>query len=173
MARVFKQLTTRTINGRKVRTRSFKWYVEYSDGEGIRRRVPGYRDKAATQQLGNELERKAERRRAGLVDRFDEHRQRLLREHVDDWRASLVAKGTSECQADQLTNRVRRVFDGCGFHRWPDLRASSIQSFVAGLRAEGRDKKPGKDIEHSNSKLLSTSVQAIRTVGRVRPASRI
>ena len=58
MARVFKHSYTK--NGKAQKTR--KWYIEYRDADGIRQRVPGYVDKAATQQKAAELERESERR---------------------------------------------------------------------------------------------------------------
>ena len=57
MARVFKH--SHTKNGVQKKTR--KYHIEYRDADGIRRRVPGYTDKAATQQRAAELEREAER----------------------------------------------------------------------------------------------------------------
>ena len=60
MARLLKQRYTVTDGqGRKATRKSKKWYVEFRDGQGIRRRVPGFTDKAATQQLASELERNA------------------------------------------------------------------------------------------------------------------
>ena len=100
MARIFRQTTTKTIDGCKVRTKSRKWYVEYRDGQGIRRRKAGFANKAATRQLAAELERQAEHEASGLRDRCAEHRKRPLTRHVDDWRETLIAKGTTEKHAD-------------------------------------------------------------------------
>ena len=58
MARIFKQCYTTNRKGRKTKRQTRKWYVEYRDAQGIRRRVAGYTDKAATQQLEAELERR-------------------------------------------------------------------------------------------------------------------
>jgi hypothetical protein len=110
MARVFRQhYTTKAPDGRKITKKSRKWYVEYRDGQGIRRRVPGYTDKPATQQLAAELERRAAQEQSGLVDRFAEHRKRPLIEHVDNFHEALAAKGTTEKHADLVTGRVHAL----------------------------------------------------------------
>ncbi len=58
MASIFRQkYGAKDKRGQKVTRQSAKWYVEYRDSQGIRRRVPGYRDRAATVQLAAELER--------------------------------------------------------------------------------------------------------------------
>ncbi len=64
-----------------VKTKSRKWWGRFKDEHGVERRVPLAVDKAAAQSMLNELVRRTERRAAGLIDRFDEHRQRLVAEH--------------------------------------------------------------------------------------------
>ncbi len=50
---------------RRGRTRqSSKWYTEIPDPKGIRHRIPGFRDRAATEELGRKLERLSELRAA-------------------------------------------------------------------------------------------------------------
>jgi len=107
MARVFRQqYTQRTPDGGRATRESAKWHVEYRDAQGIRRRVPGYTDKAATQQLASELERSAAREQSRLVDRFAVHRKRPLAEHLTDWRASLLAKSVTEKHAELTVRRA-------------------------------------------------------------------
>ncbi|MCH7872130.1 MAG: hypothetical protein IID33_10565, partial [Planctomycetes bacterium] len=116
MARIFKQhYTAKAPSGGRVTKQSRRWYVEFRDADGVRRRVPGFADKAATQQLAAELERNAERVESGLVDRFAEHRKRRLTDHVSDWHDAIIGKGTTSKHADLIRNRAQRVFDGCRF----------------------------------------------------------
>ncbi len=133
MARLFRQRYTKTTpDGRKVTQQSRKWYVEYRDGQGIRRRVPGYGDKQATQQLASELERQAAREQSGLVDRHEPHRKRALVEHLEDWKATL-GKNTAKEVAQKVT-RVRRVCDEAGFCFWPDIDQVGVWRFIGKLR---------------------------------------
>ncbi len=134
MARIFRQRYTQ--NG--TTKQSAKWYVEYTDADRIRRRVPGFKDKGATQQLAAELERNAERQRAGLVDAFAEHRKRPLKAHLVDWHAALVARGTSGDHADLVKSRAHRALTVCGFVYPPDVSASRLQAYLGELREAGR-----------------------------------
>ena len=79
--------------GRKVRRKLKKWYIKYRDADGKVRCVPGYTDKAATQQLAAELEREAAQRTSGVIDRFSEQRKRPIAEHLADYERYLEGKG--------------------------------------------------------------------------------
>jgi hypothetical protein len=50
-----------TEDGQKVLLENRKWYVEYRDASGVVRKVPGFADKKATEQLAADLEKKAAR----------------------------------------------------------------------------------------------------------------
>lgn len=90
MARVFRQTyTKRARGGRRVTRQAKKWYIEYADATGTTRRVPGYKDKRASEQKAADLERHAERERAGILDVTYEHTQALVAEHIDAWLADL------------------------------------------------------------------------------------
>ncbi|HUU17865.1 MAG TPA: hypothetical protein VMW72_11990 [Sedimentisphaerales bacterium] len=61
MASIFKQqYTTKDQNGKRVKKKSAYWYIDYKATGGTRKRIKGFKDKAATAQLAAELERKAE-----------------------------------------------------------------------------------------------------------------
>ncbi len=124
-------------DGKTLRRKSRKWYIEYVDGEGIPRRKAGFTDKSATIQLAAELERAAARRQSGLVDRFAEHRKRPLTVHLDEWHAALLHKGNTATHADLSRNRVRRIFTDCRFTFWPDMIASRVAAFISDLRGAG------------------------------------
>jgi len=127
-----------TRNGKLVLAESRKWYIEYVNADGITRRVPGYTDKRATEQRAAELERIAAYKDVGLIDQHAEHRKRPLTEHLDEWHAALIAKGTTDKQAREVHTRACRVIAGCRFTRWTDLSASKVQAFVADLRKAGK-----------------------------------
>ncbi len=68
------------------------------------------------------------------MDRFKEHRKRPLKEHLADFKASLIAKGNTLRYADQRKKRIETVFDACGFRAWQDISASKIQKVISTLR---------------------------------------
>ena len=91
-----------------------KWYGDYTDGSGVRKRVALAKDKTASQFMLAELERQADRARAGLTDRFEEWRKLPLAIHLADWQKSLegLADGGKLVfgRAERLIDALRAVF---------------------------------------------------------------
>ncbi len=135
MASIFKRKRrVKLPNGKTVIQQSAKWHIKFIDADGIERRAVGFKDKTASQQLAAKLEKEAELARAGIIDRYKEHRTRPLIQHLEDFRQSLLAKGCTTKHADQVTSRARRIVEGCQFKTWTDISASKVQGYLAGLR---------------------------------------
>ena len=135
MASIYRRKrTVKLATGKTVPRRSAKWHMKYTDADGIERRVPGFKDKTATQQLAATLEKEAELAKAGIVDRYREHSRKPLAEHLEDFRQSLLAKGNIAKHADQTAYRVKRIVDGCKFAFWNDIQPSRVQKYLAELR---------------------------------------
>ena len=138
MASVFKRKRkVKLASGKTVTRQSKSWYVKYRDAEGIERRVRGYKDKTATQQLAAKLEKEAELEHSGVVDRYKQHRKTPLAEHLEDFLQSLLSKGNTIKHAKQVTSRVKRIIEGCKFLYWSDIQASKTQRFLADLQKSG------------------------------------
>ncbi len=138
MASIFKQkYTARDKNGGKVRKQSRFWYIDYKDADGVRRRVKGFKDKAATVQWAAQLEREAEQAQVGIIDRYKEHRKKPLLAHLDDYKASLLNKGNTDKHACLVYNRARAVITACGFAFMADISASKVQGYLADRRRAG------------------------------------
>jgi integrase len=71
--------------------------------------------------------------RWGLVD---DRRTKSLAEHVDDWKQSILAGGSTDRHAELLAGRVGKAFDGCRFRKWSDVSASKLQTCLADLRKD-------------------------------------
>jgi hypothetical protein len=71
----------------------------------------------------------------GITDRFAEHRQRALPEHVEDFGRYLAATGNTADYVKKTVARCRAVAEGCRFGRIGDTRPSGAVEFLAGLRA--------------------------------------
>ena len=67
------------------------------------------------------------------MDRYKEHRRKALAEHLEDFRQSLLAKGTKK-HAMQTAQRVKIVLEGCKFVTWNDIQPSKVQNCIASLR---------------------------------------
>ncbi len=146
MATIYRQqYTAKADDGRKVTKTARKWYIDYTDyvdGEPVRRRVAGYTDKVATQQRAAELERKAERRKAGIIDKGDELQLRPLSEHLAAWSDALYDKGTTAKQADLIVSRVKAAFAGINAKLWGELDANKVLSYLAERRSPRVERLP-------------------------------
>ena len=166
MASIFKQQYTAKDpkTGKRVKKKSKFWYVDYKGLDGIRKRVKGYKDKQATAQLAARLEREAELAAEGIVDRFKEHRKRPLKEHLADFKASLIAKGNTSKHANLVYARAKKVVGGCRFALWSDISSSSVQRYLAQLRkdkvVESEDGK--KTIKGISPQTFNFYLQAIK-----------
>jgi len=159
MASIFKQqYTTIGKDGKRIKKKSAYWYIDYKAAGGMRKRLKGFKDKTATVQLAAKLEKEAELAQAGVIDRFKEHRKRPLKEHLEDFKASLVAKSNTEKHAEQQTRRIKAVFDTCGFNTWQDISASKVQKAISTLHKTAkiieREKLNGKLIRKRKEKDL-------------------
>lgn len=109
MARVFKQTyTKKTPGGGRVTKKTRKWYIDYTDATGKPCRVPGYTDKRATEQKAAELERDADRQRAGIVDIALEHVEAPLVDHIKDWIDDLERAKRSPEYVRKVKSRIER-----------------------------------------------------------------
>lgn len=122
----------------KYRDESKKWYVQYVDINGVNKRVAGYSDKEATWQLAADLQRRVERKLAGLSDPFEDHLTQPLDSHLEDFKSFLENKGGSEKHVNQTCNRIQRYFAGCKVKFWADISASRLVEWLADERKSKR-----------------------------------
>ena len=135
MASVFKRKRKIKLpSGKSATKQSLKYYTRLTDADGIKRTIPLFRDKTASQQRAAQLQKEIELERAGVVDKYKQHRKRPLEEHLQDFQQALLAKGNTAKYADQTIQRVKSVFVGCRFVYWNDISASKVQRYIAILR---------------------------------------
>lgn len=158
--RVFKA----TYKDRKGHTReAAAWYVEFRDHLETVRRLPAFPSKAASEEMGRNLEKLVAYHKAsdgqtdpaltrflaglrartreklvsiGLMDPERAGAGKLLADHLEDFHADLLNKGTSAKQAGQVVARIRRVLTGCRFVYPADLSGPRVQTFLADFRRD-------------------------------------
>lgn len=147
MPRVFKKSIVRyldadgqrvpasTPGARKIKEKSGKWYGRVP---GAVRPVPLCRNKSAAEMMLNELVKKAELGKAGIVDPFEQHAKRPLSEHLDDFHRELHARGNAPRYVELVISRLRSLMAGCGFVFTSDLSASHAMDWLAQLRRRVR-----------------------------------
>jgi integrase len=136
MASAFKRKRkVKLDNGKIVVKQSQKYYTRLTDADGIKRTIPLFRDKTASQQQAAQLVKEVELARTGVVDRYKEHRKKPMEEHLEEFRHSLLAKGNTTKHADQTVYRAKRIIEGCKFVFWNDIQPSKVQRYLAELRS--------------------------------------
>ena len=128
MPRVFKRTWKDKQTGQSRKTRNY--YGKVRDAQGVVHRVKLCSDRTASQQMLNDMVRRAERQEAGIVDPFEEHRTRLLTEHLDDFRAYLEAKNNTAKHVDKVVSYVGRIIEACGFRFTTDFNANRVAAYL-------------------------------------------
>lgn len=158
--RVFKT----SYKDRKGKTKeAAKWYIEFRDHLEYVRRLPGFESKAATEELGRNVEKlvayhkatggqvdpglsrwlgglpqavKVKLAEIGLLDRERIGAAKALEAHIADWAASLKAKGNTAFHVQVVTRRAKRIIDGCKFRFYSDIHAGKVSAFLDEMRQD-------------------------------------
>lgn len=150
-----KVITARlSIDESRIIRETTKWYVEYKDSDGKLRCKPAFRDRRASEQYANELEKTAEHIRSGYKPKEHEQLCRPLKDHLEEFKRHLLAKATSSQQVREVGNKILRIISNCGFTRWADITATKVENYLAELRTDKPEKR-GISAQTSNWYLQS------------------
>ncbi|MBI4719033.1 MAG: tyrosine-type recombinase/integrase [Planctomycetes bacterium] len=156
--RVF-QVTYRDRDG--AQRLAARWYIEITDAHGRPRRLAGFVDRRATEELGRRIARltplaisgeqpdaATARWLAGLPTGWKRRLARIgllsgqaaaagvpLRQHLDDYEQSLRDSGATTEYVAKTIARVRRILDGIGATHASGLTGAAVSRFLADLRA--------------------------------------
>ena len=159
----------------KAKGRGGKWWVDFVDHTGHRRRWGLFADKRQSEVFAQRLQDLIAVRQnrgvlpvdlqtwteglapsmhkkfltSGLLDRQGAEAVKPLSVHMADFKGSLEAKGNTQTYADLTYSRLTTVVDGCGFKTLGDIRADHVERRLAELR-EGTEDKPGISAASSN-----------------------
>jgi len=114
------------------------WWVRFSVRGRAFEESLRTRDRRAAELLAGELVRKAERRAAGLTDPFEEHRERPIAEHLNDFETTLRARGAGP---KHLLDRMRCLGEFAGAthaKRIDDFNEGRASAWLDELRRGGK-----------------------------------
>jgi len=138
---------------------SKKWYVRLNDHMKITQAFPAFTDKQQSIRLGEKIEKlvvlkinneptdrelsewlsqipaslRDKFAKIGLIDSQRAAAGKSLTKHLEDFKNSLSAKGTSAKQVGQTVSRIKKAFDVCGFNNWNEIRSDLIQREIPKL----------------------------------------
>jgi integrase len=139
MGDIFKQKFKRK-DGRTGESR--KWYGEFTDEHGKRRRVPLSIDKEAARAILRKHIKSVERRRAGLEDEFTESANSPLKGLLAGFLDHLKLKGRRPRYREEVEQIVTIILEACRFRTLADLKAGPLDSYLAAMT---NPKDRGKD----------------------------
>ncbi len=113
------------------------WYFDITDENGTVRRVKGSTDKAVTEQMIADWQRRIERRKLGYADPAEEHARRPLADHLRDYAAHLEAKGNVAAHNAGTLAHIKALFAGCGFVFLRDLDPGKAAEWLQTIRRDG------------------------------------
>jgi integrase len=150
-------------DGRKVKRKSPKWYAVFMDFNGAVRRLPLFEDRGASNTLADNIDRLNSLRAANestlpselaraIVDMPETVLAKLsawdivrpekaattkgLTQHIDDWKAAILADGSTAEHAEKTTGRASRLFDTCGFKTFSDIDSHEVLIALADMRKD-------------------------------------
>jgi hypothetical protein len=123
--------------GKKIKTKSKKWWGRFRDHRGFEKRVPLAQDKAAARSMLDELVKKEELRAAGRFDPCEEHSQTPLKKHIDEFEKHLQYKGDSAQHVFEVASRVKKIAHSCGWKTLQDIDPNDVQRYLADRREKG------------------------------------
>ena len=137
------------------------YYLTFIDNRQIRRRLPMFSDKRASERAEEKIEQLLscggvldqalqkwieslpQKQRDRLLEwgivgsqRVSANLGKLLSEHLADFHKALLAKENGKRYARQVASKVESIFDACGFRLWSDLDANRVYTYLADLRKE-------------------------------------
>ncbi len=185
-----------TYNDRRGRRReASRWYVEFRDADEVVRRIPAFKDRAASEELGRKLESLVALRstrqaptgdmarwlatlspslaatllRLSLLDASSIAGSRMLAVLLEEFQEALRARGRTEKWIGTVSRRAGVTFRGCGFTTLADLRAAAVERHLHGLRGL-RAPMPGAELATARQPISSREsnhrLQACREFSR-------
>ena len=136
-----------------------KWYVDFSDHNQFRHKIPAFADKRLSEAFGRNIEALINCRIAGLepdaklnqwiealpdslLKKFvswgliDGQRAEIpkpLTEHIRDYVKILEAKGNSKGYIRHTQNRLKKIINDCRFYYFRDITKSAVEIYIGKL----------------------------------------
>ena len=141
MARLFRPVykSIDPDTGLQSKRRSEKWYADYEDADGKRRRVPLSTDKGSSQALLADILRTVERQKAGLVEQIADLFEQPIQISVDEYEEHLEGKGRADKHVTETIRHIRNALNNSGCVVLGDLQRGeeSIDKYLTTRRKSG------------------------------------
>ena len=117
--------------------RNQTWWVSYYVDRTRKYKSLRTRDKKVAELIAADIVRKDELRRAGLLDPFEEEKQKPMSEHLSDFEATLAARGVTAGHVKDRMACLRAFVEEVGVLRIADLDLARASRWLNSLKAGG------------------------------------
>lgn len=118
------------------RKKNAKWIVAWTTAGGKRKAKTAFTDYQASVELGRNLARKAAMQAVGQADPFEDHRERPIGEHLEEFIEGLRSANRSPRYVLQMENRIKRILKGLKIERLDELDPVAVDRFLTDLAAK-------------------------------------
>ena len=135
-------LTTGRDSSDRIVVKAGTYTAKYRDGSGVvREKATGCRDETAARQVLLELEKRADKVRAGYrtvaEDAVIDHQGTPLADHVDAYLVHLEAGGTTPEHRGNVERCLKRIADNCRFSMLGDLSQDAFERWLVQMTNKG------------------------------------
>ncbi len=143
-----------------------KWYLDFSDHNQLRHKIPALTDKRSSEELGRNIESLVNCRISGLeldvklnqwietvpdsllkkfvswglIEGQRTEFAKPLSEHITDYVNVLKAKGFAKAYIRHTHNRLKKIIEDCRFTFFRDITKSAVEIYIGKLQKEGSSK---------------------------------
>ena len=110
------------------------WYLRYRNENGKQIRKSLSSNKAVAEKMARRILTELDRRKAGLIEPWEEQRNRPLSEHLAEWRTAQEARENDPKHVVNMVRQVRRILEGCGALLPDDVTESRVKIVLATVR---------------------------------------
>ena len=139
MAKIYKKTYFKTDpkTGEKKRIQSKKWWGRYRDALGIERFVPLTTNQQIARQMFDEILKKVEAEKAGLIDPAEAEIRKPIAKHVEEYEIHMKSKDSTSQHVQREIGKIKRCIEFCQWKRITDIKATSVEKYLLHLRNEG------------------------------------
>jgi integrase len=136
------KLTTGRDGSPRIVIESKVWLAKFRNGAGLLDEIStGCRDKQAAAAVLADLEREAERQRAGIVTSQESaalgNAGKPISGHLDSYNAARRAEGISERQIEDSRTLIEKLFRDCGFKTLVSVQRHKVEEWLAAKAEAG------------------------------------
>lgn len=145
--------SSKGVKGAEPRTiYSKRWYGTVKTYDGKKKQVPLTEDEDTSSDMLKRLQRTEDERKVIGFTKIDEHRQKSILDHLDDFKTSLESKNNTPAHIKLTISRIKALLTECGVKTVADFDGSKVLNTLSKWRSR---KKKSISVGSSNHYLVA------------------